>query len=157
MHIGPPWTPDRHEEIDHCIVRTSWGKDIITNIQIEPSTNVNTDRYTMVATIRQILKANGQAELEIYIKNIDIGPDTDEQGKPNPLIIKVNEKVQEIFANNETSKDVGNFTDAITKAAIETFSIKPSKGKRQDCDPEMATLIEQRLQAVSHTKKMKLI
>ena len=23
MHTGPPWTPDRYEEIDHCIVTSS--------------------------------------------------------------------------------------------------------------------------------------
>ena len=52
MHIGQPWTPDRYEEIDHCIVRNSW-KNTITDIQTEPSTNVNTDHYTMVVTMRQ--------------------------------------------------------------------------------------------------------
>ena len=39
------------------------------------------------------------------------------------------------------------------KAAIETLNIKPSRGKRQECDPEMATLIEKRLQAVSQHKE----
>ena len=152
MHIGPPWTPDRYEEIDHCIARNFW-KNTITNIQTEPNTNVNTDHYTMVATIRQRPKANDKTEPEINFKNIDIVPDTDEKGSPNPLIVKFNEKVQDLFANDETSKDVGNFADAIKKAAIETPNIKPSRGKRQDCDPEMATLIEQRLQALSQHKE----
>ena len=152
MHIGPPWTPDRYEEIDHCIVRNSWENKII-NIQTEANTNVNTDHYTMVATIRQRPKANDKAEPVTNLQNIDIGPDTDEKESPNPLIVQFNEKIQEIFTSNETSKDVGNFTDAIKTAAIETLSIKPSKGKRQDCDPEMATLSEQRLQAVPQHKE----
>ena len=50
MHTGPPWTPDRYEEIDHCIVRNSW-ENTITNIQTGPNTNVHKDHYTMIATI----------------------------------------------------------------------------------------------------------
>ena len=121
-------------------------KNTITNIQTEPNTNVNTDHYTMVATRRQRFKANDKTELEINFKNIDIGPNTDGKGNPNPLIVKFNEEIQEIFANSEISKDVENFADAVT------LNITPGKGKRQDCDPEMATLIEQRLQAVSQYK-----
>ena len=129
-----------------------WGKTNI-DIQIEPNANVNTDHYTMIATIRQRLKANEKTELEINFKNIDIGPDTDEKRNPNPRIVKFREKVQEIFTNNETFKDIGNFTEAVKKAAIETLNVKPSKGQIQDCHPEMATLIEQRLQAVSQHKE----
>ena len=44
---------------------------------------------------------------------------------------------------------MGIVTDAIKHAAIEISNIKPSKGKRQDCDPEMAVLIEQRQQAIN--------
>ena len=44
---------------------------------------------------------------------------------------------------------MGTVTDAIKQAAIEIFNIKPSKGKRQDCDPEMAVLIEHRQQAIN--------
>ena len=44
---------------------------------------------------------------------------------------------------------MGTVTDAIKHAAIEIFNVKPSKGKRQDCDPEMAVLIEQRQQAIN--------
>ena len=155
MHIGPLWTPDRYEEIDHCIVRNSC-ENTITNVQTEPNTNVNTDHYTMVATIRQRLKANDKTELGINLKSIDIGPDTDEKGSPNPLIVQFNGKVQEILANSETSKDVGNFTDAVKKAAIETLNIKPSKGKKQDCDPEMATPSLNKDYKQSHnTKTMK--
>ena len=44
---------------------------------------------------------------------------------------------------------MGIVTDAIKHAAIEIFNIKPSKGKKQDCDPEMAVLIEQRQQAIN--------
>ena len=44
---------------------------------------------------------------------------------------------------------MGTTTDAIKHADIEIFNIKPSKGKRQDCDPEMAVLIEQRQQAIN--------
>ena len=77
--LGSPWTPDRYEEIDHCIVRNAW-KITVVDLQTEPNTNVNTDNVTMIATIRQKLKANEQKELQINLKNIDIGPDTDEQG-----------------------------------------------------------------------------
>ena len=45
-----------------------------------------------------------------------MGPDTNEKGNPNPLIVKSNEKAQYI-ASNETPKDVGNFTHAIKQAA----------------------------------------
>lgn len=67
--------------------------------------------------------------------------------------MKSNKEVQEIFTNNETSKVVGNLTDAINKAAAETFNIKPSKGQKQDCGPEIAVLIEQRSQAVPQHKE----
>ena len=106
----------------------------------------------MISTIRQRPKANEKTESEINLKNIDTGPDTDEKGNPNPLIVRFVEKVQEIFTNNETPKDVGNFTEAIKKAAIETPNIKPNRGKIQDCDPEMATPIGQKLQAVPQHK-----
>ena len=59
MQLGPPWTPDRYEEIEHCIVRHSW-KNTIIDIQTEPKTSVNTDHFTMIATIRRKLKANEQ-------------------------------------------------------------------------------------------------
>ena len=67
MHIGPPWTPDRDQEIEHRMVRNSW-KHTITNIQTGPNTNVHTDHYTMVATIRQRPKANDKTEHEIKLK-----------------------------------------------------------------------------------------
>ena len=39
------------------------------------------------------------------------------------------------------------------KNAIGTLSIKPSNGKIQDCGPEMATLIDKRLQAISQNNE----
>ena len=151
MQLGPPWTPDRYEEIDHCIIRNPW-KNTIINIQTEPTTNVSTDRFTMIATIRQKLKAIDKKDLDINLKNLDIGPETDSQGNVNPNIIRYNEKVLDILTNEE-NKDVGTVTEAIKHAAIEIFNIKPSKGKRQDCDPEMAVLIEQRQQAINRNNE----
>ena len=103
----------------------------------------------MTATIRQRLKANEKKEPEINLKHIDKGPDTDEQGNVNPIVVKFSDRSHEIFTTSETSNDVGNFTEAMKIAATETLNIKPSKGKRQDCDPEMATLMDKRLQAIS--------
>ena len=57
MQFGPPWTPGRYEEIDHCIVRHAW-KNTVVDMQTEPNTNVNTDHFTMIATIRQKLQTN---------------------------------------------------------------------------------------------------
>ena len=70
--LGPPWTPDRYEEIDHCIVRNSWNNNII-NIQTEPTTNVSTDHFTMIATIRQKLKATDKNDYEINLKTLTSG------------------------------------------------------------------------------------
>ena len=91
MQMGPPWTPDRYEEIDHCIIRNSW-KNTIVNIQTEPTTNVSTDHFTMVATIRQKLKAIDKNDFEINLKNLDIGPGTDPQGNINPNVPDITNK-----------------------------------------------------------------
>ena len=64
-------------------------------------------------------------------------------------IVRLNKRVHEILTNSQTHIDVGNITEAMNTAAIEILKIKPSKGKRQDCDPELATLIGNRLQAIS--------
>ena len=58
----------------------------------------------MIATIRQRPKANEKTEPEMNLKNIDIGPDTDDKGNPNPLIVKFNKKVHEIFAKTKLLK-----------------------------------------------------
>ena len=134
MQICPPWAPDRYEEIGHRIVRNSWG-NITINMQTEPNTHVHTNHYTMVATIRQRRKANEKKEPEINFKSVDVGPDTDEQGNINPIIVKFNERVHEIHTNSETFNDVGIFTEAIKKTAIETLNIKPSKRKKTRLRP----------------------
>ena len=102
----------------------------------------------MIATIRQKPKAIDKNDYEINLKNLDIGSENDAQGNVNPNIVRYNEKAFDILTNKD-SKDLGNVTDAIKHAAIEIFNIKPNKGKRQDCDPEMAVLIEQRQQAIN--------
>ena len=117
MQLGPPWTPDRYEEIDHCIVRNSW-KNAVADIRTEPNTNVNIDHFTMIATIKQKLKANEKNELETTLKNIDIGPDTDDQGNINPTIVRPNDRAHEILTNNETYNDVGNVTQAMKKPRL---------------------------------------
>jgi len=106
----------------------------------------------MIATIRQKLKAIGKNDFEISLKSLDIGPETDSQGNINPNIIRYNEKVLDILTNKE-NKDLGTVTEAIKHAAIEIFNIKPSKGKRQDCDPKMAVPIEQRQQAINRNNE----
>ena len=106
----------------------------------------------MIATIRQKLKAIDTNDYGINLKNLDIGPETDAQGNINPEITRYNEKVSDILANKDR-KDLGSVTDAIKQAAIEMFNIKPSKGKRQDCDPEMAVLIEQLQQAINRNSE----
>ena len=116
MQIGPPWTPDRYEEIDHCIVRNSW-KNTIINIQTEPTTNVNTDHLTMTVTVRQKLKAIEIRKAEVNLTNIGIGPETDPQGNTNPHITTYSDKVFEILTSN-TTRDLGNVTEAIKQAAI---------------------------------------
>ena len=103
----------------------------------------------MVATIRRKLKANEKKEVEVNLKHTDIGPDTDEQYNINPNIVRLNQRAHEISYNKGSHIDVGNVTEAMKNAAAETLSIKPSKGKRQDCGPEKATLIDKRLQAIS--------
>ena len=100
-------------------------------MQTEPTTNVSTDHFTMIATIRQKLKATDKNDYEINLKNLDIGPETDPQGNISPNIVRYNEKVFDILTNKD-NKDVGIVTDAIKHAAIEIFNVKPSKGKRQD-------------------------
>ena len=112
MQMGPPWTPDRYEEIDHCRIRNSW-KNTIVNIQSEPTTNVSTDRFTMIATTRQKLKANEKKYLEINRKNLEIGPETDPQGNTNLNITRYSEKVFDILTRSENN-GVGNVTEAIT-------------------------------------------
>ena len=44
MQLGPPWTPDRYEEIDHRIVRNPWTNTVV-DMQTEPTTNINTDHF----------------------------------------------------------------------------------------------------------------
>ena len=95
--LGPPWTPDRYEEIDHCIIRNSW-KNTIINTQTEPTTNVSTDHFTMIATIRQKLKAADKNDYDINLKSLSIGPETDSQGNINPNIVRYNEQVFDIQA-----------------------------------------------------------
>ena len=84
------------------MIRNSW-KNIITNIQTEPTTNVSTDHYTMIATIRQKLKAIDKNNYDINLKNLDIGPETDSQGIINPKIIEYNEKFS-TFSQIKTTK-----------------------------------------------------
>ena len=127
----------------------------ITNIQTEPSTNVNTDQYTMVATIRRRFKANDKTEPEINFKSVDMGPDTDEKGNPNPLIVKSNGKVQDIFANNETSKDVGNFTDAIKKKLLKHTSSLASKEKDKIATQKWQPSLNKDYKQSHNTTKMK--
>ena len=119
MQLGPPWTPNRYEEIDHCIVRDSW-KNTVADIQTEPSANVNTDHFTMIATIKQKLKANEEKELEINLKNIYIGPDTDDQGNINPSIVRFNDRVHELLTNSGTNIDVGNITETMKKPPLKS-------------------------------------
>ena len=146
-NVGPPWTPERYEEIDHCITRNSW-KNFIIDVQTTPHTNVNTDHYTLMVKVRQKLKAKEQITPELNFKNIDIGPEIDKDGKPNQYIVNFNEKIKEILGNTQHTPDIGDIAKALKQAATETLNMKPSKGKRPDCDPEMATLINNRLHAV---------
>ena len=83
----------------------------------------------MIAAVRQKHKAREKKELQINPKNIDIGPDTDEQGNINPTIVKHIDRIHEIRTNSETNNGVGNTTEAMKKAAIETLNITPSGGK----------------------------
>ena len=48
---GPPWTPERYYEIDHCLVRKCWRNSVI-DITTDPHTNINTDRYMMTVEIK---------------------------------------------------------------------------------------------------------
>ena len=137
------------------VLVNSWETQSLIPIQTEPNANVNTDHYAMVATIRQRLKANEKTEPDINPKNVDTGPNANEKGNPNPLIVKFNEKVQEIFANKEISKDVGNFTNANKKAAIETFNIQPSREKDKTATQRWQLSLNKDYKQSHNTKKMK--
>ena len=146
MQIGPPWTPDRRNWPLHCerfLEEHSYRYTNRTKYQCQ-YISFHHDRHNQ-AEAQSKRKEKSRDQLQ----NIDIGPDTDDQRNVNPIIVKSNEIAHGIFTNNETFNDVGSFTETVKKAAIETFNIKPSKGKKQDCDPEIATLIDKRLQAIS--------
>lgn len=83
----------------------------------------------MIVTIRQKLKANEKKQLDINLKNIDIGPDIEDQGNTSTLPLPDSMIEPTIFTNNETYNDVGSVTEAMKKAAIETIR-KTQQGKK---------------------------
>ena len=64
---GPPWTPERYYEIDHCLVRKRWRNSVV-DITADPHTNINTDHYMITVEIRQALKANVDTQYEQSVK-----------------------------------------------------------------------------------------
>ena len=68
---GPPWTPERYYEIDHCLVRKCCRNRVI-DITTDPHANINTDRYMMTMEIKQILKAKEDMQYEQSLNNITI-------------------------------------------------------------------------------------
>ena len=57
---GPPWTPERYYEIDHCLVRKCW-RNSVKDITTDPHTNINTDRYMMTVEIKHTKSKRGHA------------------------------------------------------------------------------------------------
>ena len=66
---GPPWTPERYYEIDHCLVRKCWRNSVI-DITTDPHTNINTDHYMMTVEIKQTLKAKEDTQYEQSLKKV---------------------------------------------------------------------------------------
>ena len=80
--IGPPWTSERYYEIDHCLVKRHWRNSVL-DIQSDPYTNVNTDRYIIKIVIRQALKAKEEMHLEPTLKGNTIPEDNEDNSLLN--------------------------------------------------------------------------
>ena len=74
---GPPWTPERYYETDHCLVRKCWRNSVI-DITTDPHTNINTDHYMMTVEIKQTLKTKEDIQYEQSFMNITF-PDGNEE------------------------------------------------------------------------------
>ena len=144
--IGSPWTSERYYEIDHCLVKRHWRNSIL-DIQSDPYTNVNTDRYMTKLIIRPARKAKEEIHMEPTLKGITI-PEENEDNSflnfneqvANTLIQKQQDSQQEA-----TLQDLCN---AMEDAARNNLHIKPPGRKKKDCHPEIKALIGQRLRAL---------
>ena len=145
---GPPWTPDRYHEIDHCIVRRCWRNAII-DIKTDPNTNVNTDHFMMIVKIRQALKALELTKKEPSLKSVSIP-----EGEQDQILHNYNSEVfntlTEITEREQRETQLEDLTKAIDNAARNNLQLKPPRNRRQDCHPELELLIQERHTATAN-------
>ena len=119
----------------------------IINIQVDPYTNINTDRKTFEIKIIQKLKARTQPNREPTLKGIK--PEKD--GKTQEEAIdkykpKFRELVEEWWETE--GMEVGQPYKLTNIAARRAFNKPRNRGKRQDCDARLRRIISDRKNAV---------
>ena len=91
---GPPWTPERYYEIDHCLVRKCWRNSVL-DVTTDPHTNINTDHYMMTVKIRQALEAKKEIQHEPSSKHVSI-PEGNEEDILKSFNYSISEQLTKI-------------------------------------------------------------
>ena len=145
---GPPWTPERYYEIDHCLVRKCWRSRVI-DITTDPHTNINTDHYMMTVEIRQTLKTKVDTQYEQPLKNVSI-PEGSEEDIPKSFNNNISEQLTKIKTEQRREITMVDLCAAMDKVARENLQFKEPLKKRTSCHPELQPIIDARLQATKN-------
>ena len=138
---GPPWNTDRYCELDHCMVKKQWMNSI-SNVQADPYTNINTDRKVLEIKIRQKLKARTQPNREPTLK--EIKPEKDGKTREE-AIEEYNSKFRELVEEEWETEgmQIGQLYKLTKAAARHAFNKPRTRGKRQDCDARLRSIINE--------------
>ena len=145
---GPPWTPERYYEIDHCLIRKCWRNSVF-DITTDAHTNVNTDHCMMTVKLRQALKAKEEIKTDPSLKNISI-PGGDEEHILQSFNDNVSQRLKNTGITEQRETNMADLCEAMEKAARETLQLKEPLRKRAGCHPELKPLIEARFQATKN-------
>ena len=134
---GPPWTPERYYEIDHCLVRKCWRNSVI-DITTDPHTNINTDHYMMTVGLKQTLKAKEDIQYEQSLKNITI-PD----GNEEEILKRFNNNISVHLTKTKTEQNrettLADLCVAMSKAAREKPTTQRTTFKKKKLPPRTTT------------------